>query len=140
MWTKDWKIKLNKNKSSKVKFTLRLHGSTPMFIEGHPINIDGSAKYLRVHMDQKLTWKTHLQKKRDELNIRFRSMFRFFNTSNKLTLTNKRLLYIATLRPVWTYAIQLWGCTPDTNYLFDNTMISKQGSAEDDRGAEVHHQ
>ena len=45
VWTKDWKMKLNTNKSSRVDFTLRPHGSTPTFIEGHPIIIDGSAKY-----------------------------------------------------------------------------------------------
>ena len=52
-------------------------------------------------------------------------MFWLFGTRNKLTLRNKRLLYIAILRPVWTYAIQLWGCTADSNYLIIQRFQNK---------------
>ncbi len=132
-WTKRWKIKLNSEKSTRVDFSLRPHNYTPTYIEGQPVNEASSARYLGVHLDKKLTWKAHLTTKRNELNLRFRAMFWLFNVRNKLTLENKRLLYIAVLRPVWTYAIQLWGCTADSHYLiiqrFQNKVLRKMVGA-----------
>lgn len=88
------------------------------------------AETARIHvnmlsMNQNLPWETHLQKKHDKLNIRFRFMFRLFSIINKLTLRNKRLLYIAILCPVWTYALQLRECVVDTNNLIIQYVQNK---------------
>jgi len=32
-----------------------------------------------------------------------------------LDLTSKRLLYVAIIKPIWTYGIQLWGCASKSN-------------------------
>lgn len=32
-----------------------------------------TVKYLGIHLDQRMTWKNHIQVKRDQLNIRFRT-------------------------------------------------------------------
>lgn len=37
---------------------------------------------LGVHVDHKLLWKTHLQRKREELNLRFRSMYCLLRVKN----------------------------------------------------------
>ena len=125
LWTKKWKIKLNSAKSVKVDFSLRPHRPETVDIDGQQIQNSSSARYLGVHLDQKLNWKTHLEVKRNELNIRFCEMFWLFNKSNKLSLDLKRLLYLAIIQPIWTYAIQLWGCTANSNYLIIQRVQNK---------------
>lgn len=65
-------------------------------------------KYLGIHLDHKLLWKTDLQRKSEELNLRFRSMYWLFQANNLLSLKYKRLLYITILRSIWTYGISYW--------------------------------
>ncbi len=44
-------------------------------------------------------------RKREELRIRFRSMFWLFKAKSHLSLYNKRLLYVMALRPLWSYGL-----------------------------------
>ncbi len=50
-----------------------------------------------------------------EVKLRFRSMFWLVCAKNKLSMENKRLLYVSILKPMWMYCIQLWDCAADTN-------------------------
>lgn len=61
-------------------------------------------------MDQRLTYKDHIKTKRKELNLRLQRLRWLLQKQSPLSLANKCLLYVATLRPVWMYAAQLWGC------------------------------
>ena len=128
-WTKKWKIQLNKEKSVRVDYSLRKHGYVPTYIDNQPITIAPSARYLGVHLDKRLTWRMHLIKKRYELNLRFRALFWLIRPQSKLSFSRKRLVYITMIRPVWTYAIQLWGSTSNTNYKivqrFQNKILRK---------------
>jgi len=67
-------------------------------------------KYLGLHLDQRLTWSTHIKTRRLHLNLKLRSMYWLMGRKSKLSLGNKLLLYKCVLKPVWTYGIQLWGC------------------------------
>jgi len=62
------------------------------------------------HLDQRLTWRTHVKAKRQQLNLKLRGMYWLLGRRSKLSLENKLLLYKCVLKPVWTYGIQLWGC------------------------------
>jgi len=42
-------------------------------------------------------------------------MFWLMRAKNKISLANKRLLYVAILRPIWTYASPIWDCAADSN-------------------------
>jgi hypothetical protein len=57
----------------------------------------------------------HIKNKRDELNIKFRKMYWLLGRNSELSVHNKLILYKQVIRPVWNYAIQLWGCANDTN-------------------------
>jgi hypothetical protein len=59
--------------------------------------------------------KSILRKKRDELNIKFRKMYWLLGRNSELSIHNKIMLYKQVIRPVWSYGIQLWGCTSDSN-------------------------
>lgn len=114
-WARQWRIKINKSKSKKVDFALRPHVSQPVTLENEIVPLASHTKYLGIHLDQKLNWKAHILKKREEVKLRFRSIFWLFHHKNKLSLQNKRLLYITALRPIWSYGAPLWGCAAESN-------------------------
>lgn len=128
-WARQWRIKINKSKSKKVDFALRPHASQHVTLENEIVPMAPHTKYLGIHLDQKLNWKTHILKKRNEVKLRFRSIFWLFHPRNKLSLQNKRLLYITTLRPIWSYGAPLWGCAAESNIKIlqrlQNTILRK---------------
>ena len=42
-------------------------------------------------------------------------MYWLLGRNSRLSIQNKLLIYKQILKPVWTYGIQLWGCTARTN-------------------------
>jgi uncharacterized protein YeeX (DUF496 family) len=68
-----------------------------------------------VILDDKLRWKEHIKKKRDELTIKFRKMYWLLGCNSELSVHNKLTLYKQVICPVWSYGIQLWGCAGDSN-------------------------
>jgi hypothetical protein len=62
-----------------------------------------------------LWWKEHINKRHDELNIKFRKMYWLLGRNSQLSVHNKLTLYKQVIRPFWSYGIQLWGCASDSN-------------------------
>ncbi|KAG7308282.1 hypothetical protein JYU34_006969 [Plutella xylostella] len=114
-WMKDWRIKASATKSNHVTFTLRKQDCPPVKLGNEVLPHQSTVKYLGFHLDRKQTWKCHIQKKRDELNQRYRSLEWLMGRKSRLSLENKLLIYKTVLKPVWTYGIQLWGTASQTN-------------------------
>jgi len=55
------------------------------------------------------------KKKREELGLKFKKMYWRVRRRSALSLHSKLMLYKQILKPVWTYGIQLWGCTKQSN-------------------------
>ena len=72
-------------------------------------------KYLGIHLDRRLTWKTHIFNKRKQLGLLFQRMYWILGRKSELSLANKVLLYKTILKPVWTYCIPLWGSACHSN-------------------------
>jgi hypothetical protein len=66
-------------------------------------------------LDAKLRWKAHVKKKREEMDLRYKRTYWLIGRDSSLSLHNKLLLYKQILKPIWTYGIQLWGCTKQSN-------------------------
>jgi hypothetical protein len=66
-------------------------------------------------LDAKLRWKAHVKKKREELGLKYRQMYWLMGRRSALSIHNKLVLYKQILKLVWTYGIQLWGCTKPSN-------------------------
>lgn len=114
-WTKKWRVRLNESKSVHVNFTNKRPNYIPIYINNVAIPHENTAKYLGMTLDAKLRWKAHVKKKREELDIRYKKMYWLLGRNSMLSAQNKILLYKQILMPVWTYGIQLWGCTKKSN-------------------------
>lgn len=114
-WTKKWRIKLNESKSVHVDFTNKKINYKEIYISNNAIPHANTAKYLGMTLDTKLRWKAHVKKKREELGLRYKKMYWLIGKHSTLSIANKILLYKQILKPVWTYGIQLWGCTKPSN-------------------------
>jgi hypothetical protein len=90
-----------------------------------PIRLQTDAKYLGLHLNQQLTWSTHIKMKRLHLNLKLRSMYWLLCHKSKLSLENKLLLYKCVLKPVWMYGIQLWGCAKPSHTQIIQRLQSK---------------
>ena len=84
-----------------------------------------AAKYLGLHLDQRLTWSTNIKTKRQKLNLKLRNMYWLMGRKSKLSLRNILLLHKCVLKPVWTYGIQLWGCAKPSHTKITQRLQSK---------------
>jgi len=55
------------------------------------------------------------KKKQEELTLKYRKMYWLMGRYSALSVYNKLMLYQQVPKPVWTYGIQLWGCTSQSN-------------------------
>lgn len=114
-WLKKWRIKASASKSTQVTFALRAGDCPPVHLGDTTLPHTDSVKYLGMHLDRRLTWKKHLQKKREELNLRYRGLHWLLGRNSVLSTDNKLLIYKVVLKPIWTYGIQLWGSACNSN-------------------------
>jgi len=66
-------------------------------------------------LDAKLRWKAHVKKKREEMDLRYKTMYWLIGRNSSLSLQSKLHLYKQILKPIWTYGIKLWGCTKQSH-------------------------
>jgi hypothetical protein len=59
--TKIWKLKINEAKFTQVNFSLRREQCPAVFLNNIQIPASPSTKYLRIYLDNHLTWKEHLK-------------------------------------------------------------------------------
>lgn len=124
-WTNSWRIVLNESKSTHVNFTYKKVDRLPVYLNSAQIPYANEAKYLGMTLDAKLKWKSHVKKKREELENKYRQMYWLLGKHSKLSLHNKLLIYKQVLKPVWTYGLQLWGCTKKSNRNILQTFENK---------------
>ena len=68
-------------------------------------------------------YNAHIKAKRCQLELKPKNMSWLINARSQLSLDSKLIVYKAILWPIWTYEIELWGCSKPTN-----TRSSKHSS------------
>lgn len=128
-WANLWQIELNHTKSVHVTFKNSKAKSIPITINGNKIPYENHAKYLGMTLDVKLKWNEHVKKKKQELEIKYRSLDWLIGRRSSLSIQNKIAVYNQIIKPIWTYGIQLWGCAKPSvvNIIqrFQNKVIRK---------------
>jgi len=75
----------------------------------------------------KLRWKAHVKEKQEERGLKYKKVYWLLGRKSALSAHNKLMLYKQILKPVWTYSVQLWGYTKQSNtdiiYRFQNTVL-----------------
>jgi hypothetical protein len=66
-------------------------------------------------VDNKLTWKDHIIKKRKQMDLRRKELYWLLGMKSHVSVDNKLLLYKSIITPIWTYGIELWGCACKSN-------------------------
>jgi hypothetical protein len=109
------KIMANPAKSTQITFTTRRTVCPQVSINKFSLPIKQEVKYLGLHLDKKLTWQTPIKAKRRQLELKIRNMNWLINKKSQLSLVNKITIYKAIIKPIWTYGIELWGCSKPSN-------------------------
>ncbi|CAH2106911.1 unnamed protein product [Euphydryas editha] len=115
IWLDKWRIVASANKSVQVTFTLRKGTCPPVRLGGREPPQSNKVKYQGLHLDRRLTWKNHIEAKRNEVNLIYRGLYWLLGRNYKLSIDNKLLVYKSSIKPIWTYGIQLWGATCASN-------------------------
>ena len=105
-----WKIRVNPANSAHVTFITRRVTYPPVFLHTNPIRAKHEVKYLGLHLDHQLTWRKHIQTKRQNFDLKLRAMSWLLGRRSQISFPNQLLLYKSIFKPVWTYGIQMWGC------------------------------
>lgn len=116
-WSNNWGIRINEEKSTHITFTLKKRSCGQVKLNNLTIPQVDSVKYLGMHLDKKLNWKLHLNKKKEQAKIKFKSLYWLLHKKSKLSLDSKILIYKSIIKPIWMYGIQLWGTTKKSNRL-----------------------
>lgn len=114
-WLQQWKIKVNESKSAHLTCTLKRETCPPVYLNNVQLPQVDHYKYLGMYIDRRLTWHCHIWNKRLQLNSKYRQLSWLFHKNSHLSLNNKLLIYKAILKPIWTYGIQIWGTTSNSN-------------------------
>jgi hypothetical protein len=98
------------------QFNTRAAICPAIYLNGTQVLQAKDIKYM--HLDRKLNWKKSICTKRKHLELKPNKMYWLLSRNlfrQKLSLENKILLYKTILKPIWTYGIQLWGTTVNSN-------------------------
>lgn len=107
-WMHKWRIRVQEQKCVQVTFTLNKNSCPPVLFNGVAIPNANEVRYLGVHLDRRLTWRRHIEAKRDQLKLRARQIHWLIGRKSKLRMEYKLLLYKSMLKPIWYYGCQLW--------------------------------
>jgi hypothetical protein len=66
-------------------------------------------------LDAKLRWKAHVKKECKERGLKYKKLYWVMGRRSALSIHNKLMPYKQILKSVWTYGIQLLGCTKHSN-------------------------
>ncbi len=101
-----------------MDFTLHPHHYTLTILEGKQIPLANSARYLGLHLDNKLNWHKHIANKQRMLDLLKKKFYRLIGPRSKLSLSNKKRVYTMIFKPAWSYGPKIWRTTAPSNIDF----------------------
>jgi hypothetical protein len=114
-WLDKWRIQINPAKSIHVSFTLRRGQCPHLFLNNELIPQKNEVRYLGLILDKRLTWRSHIKNKKQQLNFKLKELYRYIGSHSRLPLHLKLQLYKTLFIPVWAYGLQLYGTAKRTN-------------------------
>jgi hypothetical protein len=69
--------------------------------------------------------KEHIARKRKQIDLKTKEMNWLIGKKSHLSIENKLLIYKAVIKPIWSYGIEMWGCTSKSNIVIMQKSQSK---------------
>lgn len=113
-WFRRWGLRLNPGKTEAKTFGLRrldTDTQTKLTLNNAQIpwkRTDEPVKYLGLHLDTKLQWNAHINKKLNAAHSRLAQLYPLLNRHSSLKHACTKTLYTGLLRPLLTYACPVW--------------------------------
>lgn len=108
VWFHTNKLTLNLKKTTYILFGKKLKNkcSHKLFLNGQEIKRQKSTKFLGVHIDENLDWKSHIANLVSKVSKSIGILYRVRNVLNHCTL---KMLYLSLIQPYLLYCIVIWG-------------------------------
>lgn len=113
-----WKLKINEDKTQIITFTQkkkRPHPPINIQINGVLIEEEKTIKYLGVHLDQKLTFKEHIDQTRKKAAAARKFILPYIQQRVPISRKTKIQLYKTYVHPILTYAAPAWSSAAKSN-------------------------
>lgn len=109
----EWKIKLNADKTEFAVFTrstkmIKKLALFPPTLNGKQFSWKNCVTYLGVDLDRKLTFKNHIDKVVKKAKAMVSTLYCLLKKNNSLSLHSKISVYRSIIRPIMTYACQIF--------------------------------
>lgn len=117
-WCKDNGIKLNKHKSVSMEIVTKnttINSNLLIRVEGHSVQCTESTKFLGLNIDQKLTWKIHIEKILPRLSS---CSFLIQSIRDTVSMDILKLVYYGLFQSVMAYGIVHWGSASGAERVF----------------------
>ena len=114
-WLNKWRIKVNELKSKHVTFSLRVGDCPNVVLNNVIVPQANSVKYLGIHIDRRLTWRSHIDAKKAQIKLKSIELNWLIGAHSKLSLDNKVIIYNSVIKPIWMYGLELYGNTSNSN-------------------------
>lgn len=130
-YVRHWKLKLNPTKTEAVYFTrrraLRAFPRSNIKVDGHQVDWAASAKYLGAILDQKLTFKKHVDHVIEKSGKCVKMLYSLVCRNSSLHQQNKIRLVKSIFRPIMTYPAPVLCLTASTHMqriqVFQNRLL-----------------
>jgi hypothetical protein len=117
-------MKANETKSVHVTFTTKRDTCPPVHI--NDVQLPWTSSRPPPYLAH-----THIFAKRKQLGLSLTRMYWLLGRKSKLSTNNKLLVNKVILKPIWTYGIQLWGTTSNSNFeileRFQSSLVANSG-------------
>lgn len=114
-----WKITLNAAKTEVITFSKKCNANNriiePIQVKGFKTTPKTCVKYLGVHLDNKLTYRTHIAKALQKVYSVQRKLYPLLSKKSSVSYENKLTIYKTILRPTFIYASPVWCNAAPTN-------------------------
>lgn len=118
----DWKITLNDNKTEFIIFTrstkvIQKCQTDQIYINNVSFNWKFHVRYLGVHLDQKLTFKHHMDVVLSKTKaLAYSTLYPLLKRNSGVSSDSKLRIYKSILRPIITYACPIFINCAKTNF------------------------
>ena len=112
-WESDWLMHFHPQKCQTMHITKKRNIIQSTYtIHNHNLETTDTAKYLGIHINNTLSWNTHINKTAQRANTTSAFLHRNIRTCPRKT---KHLAYTTLVRPILEYASIIWDPHTDTN-------------------------